>query len=89
LKELLEGKTNSEINKHMGRALTELQFIVRKTLRAYITLKVNDSQASWPVADDYDYLLFDLERCHQIQKQLGIKTTTGEVPDFTYWQAIE
>lgn len=91
LKELfpeLEGKTNSEVNKHIGGALKELQFIVRKTLRAYITLKISDSQASWPTADDYDYLLFDLERCHQIQKQLGIKTTTEEVPDFKYWKAI-
>ena len=91
LKELfpeLEGKTNAEVNKYIGRALSELQFIVRKTLRTYINLKVHDSQASWPAADDYDYLLFDLERCHQIQKQLGIKSITGEVPDFTYWQAI-
>ena len=91
LKELfpeLEGKTNAEANKYIGRALSELQFIVRKTLRAYINLKVHDSQASWPAADDYDYLLFDLERCHQIQKQLGIKPITGEVPDFSYWQAI-
>jgi len=91
LKELfpeLEGKTNAEVSKHIGRALRELQFIICKTLRAYINLKVHDLKASWPAADDYDYLLFDLERCHQIQKQLGIKPTTGEVPDFTYWQAM-
>lgn len=91
LKELfpeLEGKPATEVNRHIGKAVRELQLIVRQALRAYIYMRTHSTQAQWPVAEDFNYLLFDLERRHQTQKQLGIKHIAREEPQITYWQSI-
>jgi hypothetical protein len=91
LKELfpeLEGKSTAEVNKHVGRAVRELQLIVRQALKAYIHMRTHHAQAIWPDAEDFDYLLFDSEKRHQIQKQLGIKHIAKKEPVVTYWQSV-
>jgi hypothetical protein len=85
----LEGKPATVVNRSIGNAVRELQLIVRQALRAYIYIRTHSPQSKWPpIAEDFDYLLFDSERHHQIQKQLGIKHIAGEVSQITYWQSI-
>lgn len=91
LKELfpdLERKSTTEVNKHLGRAVGELQLIVRQALKAYIHMRIHHTQARWPDTEDLDYLLFDSEKRHEIQKQLGIERIDREQSKVTYWRSI-
>lgn len=85
----LEGRPTTKVNKHIAKAVRELQRIVRQALRAYIHMKAHNAQAQWPDAEDFDYLPFDSERRHQIQKRLGIKhMAREEEAKFTYWRSL-
>lgn len=57
---------------YFGRALLELQSIVRRILRAYIYMRNHKTRAAWPKAEDFEDLCFDNMECRKVQEQLGL-----------------
>ena len=84
----LENKPTTEVNKHIGRAVRELQGMVRQALRAYIYMRTHNAQAEWPDTDDFDYLPFDSQKLREIQRQLGIKHVAEEESKVSYWRSL-
>ncbi len=63
---------NDGTEMYFGRALLELQNIVRRILRAYIYMRNRKTRAAWPKAQDFEELCFDERECRKIQVQLGL-----------------
>jgi len=69
----LKTKPVAEVIKHMPRAVWQLQNITRRALAAYVNIRTNNPDAVWPNKDELESLIFDSQRCREIQKQLGLK----------------
>ncbi|MCJ7635066.1 HEPN domain-containing protein [Candidatus Bathyarchaeota archaeon] len=68
----LKGKPVNDVNKQIGKAVWQLQKIVRSALRAYIHMRTNNPKAEWLDTDELEYLLFDSQKCTEVQKRLGL-----------------
>ncbi len=84
----LRDKPVDEVNRHIGKAVRELQKIVRRALVAYVYMITNHTQAEWPDTDDLEYLPFDSQKRREIQKNLGIKRSKGNQSEVTFWRAL-
>lgn len=69
----LKNKSTNDTNKYMGRAVWQLQKIVRSALRAYIHMRLNNPASEWLSTDEIEGLLFDSKECRKVQMRLGLR----------------
>lgn len=68
----LKGKPANEVNKHIRKAVWQLQKIVRSALGAYVHMRTSSPESEWPNTNELECLLFDSQKCREVQKRLGI-----------------
>jgi len=68
----LKGKPANEVNKHIGKAVWQLQRIARSALGAYVHMRTRSPGSEWPNTDELECLLFDSQKCGEVQKRLGL-----------------